>query len=89
MSVKSPMKELRTVDEVLEALGGTKGVQLLIDAGSPQQVSNWRTRGIPARHYLVMIEALKPLGFTACSEIWGVDSPPLPGPATESAGAAP
>ena len=70
------MKELRTVDEVFDALGSTRGVQELTGAGSPQQVSNWRSRGIPARHYRVMMEALAAQGLTACSELWGIDTPP-------------
>jgi len=70
------MHVLSTVDEVIEALGGTEKVQTLTSAKSPQMISNWRARGFPARLYLVMSDALERLGKSAPATLWGIDEPP-------------
>ncbi len=49
---------LKTVDDIIEALGGTGAVADLVELG-PSAVSMWRTKGqIPAPLYLVIRDAL-------------------------------
>lgn len=53
---------LITVDEVIEALGGTAAAAALIGVSAPA-VSNWRERGkIAPDKFLLVREALKSLG---------------------------
>lgn len=64
---------LKTVPEVIEALGGAPAVRDLTEANSWQQVDNWRGRGrFPSRTYVVMTDALSALGFVADSGLWGM-----------------
>lgn len=66
-------KHLVTVDQVLDALGGTSAVKDLVDAKYWQQVDNWRSRGRFASHvYLVMTTALQGQGYTADPLLWGI-----------------
>jgi hypothetical protein len=53
------MRELRTFEGVMEALGGFEGVQRITGA-RPTAISNWRSRGeqFPARHFIVIADAL-------------------------------
>jgi hypothetical protein len=72
---------LASVDAVIDALGGTHELARALSGRGrkvlPQSVSNWRTTGrMPARHYLVMIEALHAHGADASSQLWGITPPP-------------
>lgn len=50
--------KLKTVDEIVDALGGTVAVARLVNL-SKQAVCNWRYRkGIPARNYATIEAAL-------------------------------
>jgi len=50
---------LKTVDDVIEALGGTGAAATLVGIGAPA-VSMWRAAGkIPSDNYLVICQALK------------------------------
>lgn len=63
---------LRTVDEVLEALGGPAKVAELCGVGV-SAVSNWKTRGrIAADRYLVVVEALSKGDKTADPAVFGM-----------------
>lgn len=64
---------LDTVDEVVDAVGGTFGAAKLAGV-SPSGVSNWRARGrIPADKSMIFAEALKPLGKTANPNVFGIE----------------
>jgi len=67
--------ELRTADEVMDALGGNAGVAEL--TGSTRKaVSNWRSfNGFPAKFYLVMTAALAGKGKRAPAALWGMSEP--------------
>jgi DNA-binding transcriptional regulator YdaS (Cro superfamily) len=53
---------LNSVDDVVDALGGTASVASLLGVG-PSAVSNWRARGkIPEDNFLLVRDALKANG---------------------------
>lgn len=61
---------LNTVDDVVDALGGTFAVARMTGR-SPQAVSNARSKGeLPAEWHFVMSEALKGLGLVASPALW-------------------
>jgi hypothetical protein len=65
---------LTTVDEVIDALGGTSAVARLTHRSLPA-VSNWRSeRRINPRFYALMIRELTRIGFTAEPSLWGQDA---------------
>lgn len=62
---------LTTVDDVIEALGGTAAVAGLAGVGS-SAVSNWRERGkIAPDNFLLISEALRAKGAEASPAIFG------------------
>jgi hypothetical protein len=62
---------LTTAKDVLEKLGTTADVVELTNAGTPQAVYNWGSRGyFPAGLYLVMTTALAQRGFEADPKLW-------------------
>jgi len=66
------LERLKTVDEVIDALGGTAKVAAMVDR-SPQAVSNWRADNRIARHFFVLMSAaLEQIGFTADPALWGM-----------------
>jgi len=70
------LKQLATVDEVIDALGGNSGTMSVTGAKSPQAVSNWRRRKrIPPRHYSCMADALAAGNFAAPRQLWGMTPP--------------
>lgn len=68
------MTELKTVAEVIKALGGTDGVAALTNS-KKSAVHMWRF-GFPARKYVVMIRALHEMGLYAPPSLWGQDNRP-------------
>ena len=63
---------LRTVPEVIAALGGTEHVAKTVGA-SYNAVSNWRTRGVfPAHTYLILSEMLRRRGVRAQDKLWAM-----------------
>jgi hypothetical protein len=68
-------RALQTVDEVIDALGGT--VETSRKAGvSPSQVSGWRvTKRLGAKTFLVLSQELDAQGYTAPPELWGIEQP--------------
>ncbi len=68
------MKQLNSVDEVIDGLGGTFATASIPALGiSPQAVSNWRkAQRIPARNYLVMSSELRRRGFNAPASLFGI-----------------
>jgi hypothetical protein len=69
------IRELTTVDAVIDALGGNVAVQDLTKAKSLQTVTNWRySHRIASHYYVIMTTALEAMGCTAPPEIWGIKS---------------
>jgi hypothetical protein len=68
------MRHLRTVQDVVEALGGIEAVCELTNANN-KQAWNWVGRAgmFPARKYVVMQRALKRRGATAPAWLWNMD----------------
>ena len=57
--------QLKTVDEVIRALGGTSAAAKALEVGAPA-ISNWKARNlIPSRAYLVISSLLKRQGDAA------------------------
>lgn len=77
MNDSPPVKILETVDQVLDALGGSTAAAAL--AGRNAKVahaSNWRAAGrMPPRTLLIFRARLAELGLTAPAALWGVDEP--------------
>ncbi len=62
---------LETVDEIIEAVGGTTAAAALVGVTSPA-VSHWKTRnGIPTEHFFVFSEALERLGHRPSPAVFG------------------
>lgn len=62
---------LKSVDEIVEAVGGNAAAASLAGVGTPA-VSNWKARGqIPAEQYFVFLEALKPVGKDLDPAVFG------------------
>lgn len=62
---------LTTVDDVVEALGGTAAAAVLTGVSAPA-VSNWRERGkIAPDKFLLIREALASRGQEACLSVFG------------------
>lgn len=67
--------KLKTVDDVIEALGGLKAVSE-ITGSSQSAVWNWRDRGaFPSKKHVVMTGALERRGLVAPLSLWGVEEP--------------
>jgi hypothetical protein len=66
------MASLKTVPEVIAALGGNDHVAKTIGA-SYNAVSNWRARGtFPAHTYLILNEMLRRRGHRAPDSLWAM-----------------
>lgn len=64
---------LRTIDAVIDALGGAAKVAALCGVGFTA-VSNWKSRGkIPAEKFLIFSEALKRAGKTVDPSLFGFE----------------
>ncbi len=67
--------QLRTVSDVIDALGGTKATASLLGR-SMQAVTNWRAQGrFPAKTFLVLSRALEKQHASAPAALWGLDDP--------------
>lgn len=65
-------RKLSTVDEIIDALGGTAATARLTQR-KLQSVSNWRAeKRLPANTFLRMDSELKRLGFQASPSSWGM-----------------
>lgn len=64
--------QLETVDQVIDALGGTSAVARRT-ARDPRAVSNWRMRGkLPSNTYPILVHDLAAKGHRAPAELWGI-----------------
>lgn len=62
---------LETVDDVIEALGGSAAVASLLGFRT-SAVSNWKERGrIPAGKFQLISEALEPRGLRVALSVFG------------------
>ena len=65
------MQTLSSIEQVIEALGGTKAVAELTNRASPSAVPNWKLRkSFPLNTYLVMKAALHAKGASAPDALW-------------------
>jgi hypothetical protein len=70
---KPRMELLETVDEVIDALGGTTATGR-IAIRSPQSVTNWRNaQKLPCGTFLRLNRALEAIGKKAPPELWGME----------------
>lgn len=64
---------LETVEEVVDAVGGTFEAAKLAGL-EPPGVSNWKSRGrIPPQKSMIFAEALKATGKTADPRVFGIE----------------
>ena len=69
------LRELNSIDEVLDALGGLTAAGRLVNK-TAQHVHNWRIAGqFPAKTYLVFSEELKARGKKAPLRLFGMIEP--------------
>ncbi len=69
------MERLESVDQVIDRLGGTGRVAVLVGR-SPQAVSNWRAqKRISPCLYLMMVSALADRRCGADPALWGMVAP--------------
>lgn len=72
--IRTP-KPLETAAEVFAALGENPGV-IAITGATPQEVSNWKSRGwFPSNTWLQFEEALRAIGLTASRKLWRMRAP--------------
>jgi len=68
------MKRLKTVDDVIAALGGTTNTAKVLGR-SAQSVSNMRIAGrMPSATFLRALRALRKAGYDAPPELWGIEN---------------
>lgn len=73
---------LETVDQVVEALGGTFKAAMAANVG-PSAVSNWKSRGrIPSDRFFLITAALEREGKSVAPGLFGFASD-VPGEAAE------
>jgi hypothetical protein len=64
------VEELHSVDAVLDALGGNRGVAAIFGRTDPA-ISNWRKAGqFPAYTYITLSEELEKIGKRAPHSLW-------------------
>jgi hypothetical protein len=66
-------RQLKTFDEVVEALGGPREVARICDDQDTSAVCNWKTRRerFPTKYYKEMMKALRKQRYTAPDDLWG------------------
>lgn len=69
------MRNLQTVDAVIDELGGTVATSRLAGV-RPSQVSGWRSaKRLGAKSFLVLRRELESRGYTAPARLWGIEEP--------------
>lgn len=69
------MHELRTAEQVIEALGGPAATARLTGR-KDQHVWNWKRDGrLPAKTFLIVSQELQSRGLTAPPALFGIDEP--------------
>ena len=66
-------RTLKTVSEVIAALGGTAEVARWAGYDSPSGVSNWLLRGIPPSYHLTLSLEAKRRGYIIDPAVYGLD----------------
>jgi DNA-binding XRE family transcriptional regulator len=78
--------DLHSVNEVVDALGGTTKSARLLEC-SLQVVTNWRTTDrIAAKYYLILTNELNHLGYRAPASLWGIEDPDSESPDDQEPG---
>ena len=73
--MKQPLRQLRTPDAVISAIGPGRLAEMTDRTHS--HVANWRRDGrLAAFGYLIVTAELARLGYWAKPELWGIVSPP-------------
>lgn len=66
-------EELRTIEEVIDKLGGPSGVAEITGVKHTSAISNWKRIGkFPAKTHPVMMRALRERSLVAPEELWSV-----------------
>lgn len=66
-------KTLQTINEVIEALGGSKSVREITGRKAVSVVPSWRYRKqFPPQTYTLMKAALEERGYSAPNKLWGM-----------------
>jgi hypothetical protein len=66
-------EELRTVSEVVAALGGNQAVMALTGSKHGSAVSNWKKIGkFPAKTHKIVKDALRKRSLSAPDDLWGI-----------------
>jgi hypothetical protein len=69
-------RNLQTVEQVIEALGGFKAVGELTKRNSANAAWNWKERNaFPTNTYVIMKGALKEIGAKAPDSLWNMVEP--------------
>lgn len=70
-------RQLQTVSEVIEILGGLAATARLVDRTyQAQHANNWQEAGrFPAKTYVVISNELKSRGYDAPLRLWGMVEP--------------
>jgi hypothetical protein len=67
------MRELHTVAEAVDLLGGNRAVAELTGRKNDSAVSNWKERGsFPTNTYTILKPALEAHNATAPDSLWGM-----------------
>lgn len=72
-AMPQPNRQLKTFDEVVTALGGTKSVGQLCEDQDSAAVCNWKRRRktFPTKYYIVMQDELEVRKASAPYQLWG------------------
>ena len=80
-----PLIPLWTFDEVVDALGGLKGVELLTGMTSATICNHRRKQVFPAKYYFVIKVGLEDRGFYAPISMFGFVREPRPSKSRQQA----
>lgn len=73
------MRELKSVDEAIEVLGGLTKAAAFVGRRA-QHAYNWRAADrFPAKTFPVLQKELENRGCIASSELWGIKAPSMQG----------
>ena len=74
MQTHDVLEELRSVDDIVDALGGRDEANRLLAVGR-SAISNWKSRGIPAARYRLINALLAERGKRAADALFFREEP--------------